>query len=56
MLQHTVKVGAVAYEVCKLREGGRIPLGPSGWSFLTSARAGHEVVSDIQRVLGRYLS
>lgn len=27
-----------------------------GWGFLTSARAGHEVVSDIQRVLRKHLS
>lgn len=31
-------------------------MGPHGWGFLTSARTGHEVVSDIQRVSRKYLS
>lgn len=53
---HGVKVGAGAYGVCKLREGGQCPGGPRDRGFLTSARAGHKVVPDIQRVLGLHLS
>lgn len=33
-----------------------IPVSPRGWGFLTSARAGNEVVSDIQRVPRKHLS
>lgn len=35
---------------------GWIPVSPRGWGFLTSARAGNEVVSDIQRVPRKHLS
>lgn len=42
--------------VRRLKEDRSIPAGSRNYSFLTSARAGYEVVSDIQRVTRRHLS